>query len=209
MSGQAQIPAPSAPCVPTRHLVGPLGMALADYPVLVERALASGCDAIHLRLPGGAGGELLAMARQLRTLTTAAGALLIVNERVDVALCAMADGVQLGERGLPLAAVRELAARAGQPLHIGCSVHDRAGASAAAQAGADWLLAGHIFASASHPGEDGRGLPWLTDLCRAVPVPVIAIGGITAERVPQVLAAGAHGVAFGRAAWAVPTTADD
>ncbi len=206
MSGQVT-PALS---VPTRHLVGPLGIALAEYPALVERALEAGCDAIHLRMPGGGGGELLEMARYLRTLTTAAGALLIINERVDVALLAGADGVQLGERGLPLAEVRDLTGRVGQTLRIGCSVHDRAGAIAAAEAGPDWLLAGHVFASASHPDEDGRGLPWLADLCRAVPqTPVIAIGGITAGRVPEVLAAGAYGVAFGRAAWAVPATHDD
>lgn len=190
--------------VPRRHLVGPLGIDLADYPALVERALAAGveCDAIHLRLPGGGGGELLSMARQLRRMTAAAGALLIINERVDVALLAGADGVQLGERGLPVAAVRDLATRAGGTLCIGCSVHDVTTAQRLAADGADWLLAGHIYASASHPGEDGRGLDWLRDVCAAAgPTPVVAIGGITAEREAAVLAAGAQGVAFGRAAW--------
>ncbi len=69
---------------------------------------------------------------------------------------------------------------------------------AASEAGADYLLAGHIFDTPSKQGTPGRGLDWLAELAAAVQVPVIALGGITKDRIPAVLAAGAYGVALGR-----------
>ena len=117
---------------------------------------------------------------------------IVRRSATDVALIVGAEGVQLGERGLPVGEVRSLV---GPGCLIGRSVHDVRGALAAAQDGADYVVAGHIFATGSKPGIPGRGLEWLRSITEAAPVPTIAIGGITEGNVEAVLAAGAYGVA--------------
>lgn len=125
---------------------------------------------------------------------------LFVNDRLDVALAVPAAGVQLGHGSLPVSAARAL-----NPLWwIGKSVHDLAEAEAARTEGADYLVVGPVFATASHPGA-GRtplGLQRLSAIAAALDgLPVIAIGGITADRVREVRNSGAYGVAAIRALW--------
>ncbi len=86
----------------------------------------------------------------------------------------------------------------GPDVLIGRSIHDLAGALRAEADGADYLLAGHVFATGSKPDQPGRGVEWIADLAGNVSVPIIAIGGITRERTEAVLQAGAYGVAMGR-----------
>lgn len=180
--------------IPRLHLVGPLGVVAGDAYVEVAIAAArGGMDAVHVRLPGRPAADVLASARALRDQLQPEVAV-IVNDRLDVALAAQADGVQLGESGLPVADARAVAT---DRLLIGRSVHNLDGARRAAAAGADYLLAGHVYATASHAGEQGRGLDWLREIA-TLAVPVIAIGGITTERIGEVMAAGAWGVALGR-----------
>lgn len=172
-----------------RHL-RPLDLADA-----VAAALAGGVDAVHLREPDLPAGELYALARVLRAATRGR-ALLIVHDRVDVALAAEADGAQLGERSLPVEAARRVA---GARLLLGRSVHSAAGAAQAARDGADFVLLGTIFASASHPDHPPGGLA-LVRAARAVcALPLVGIGGIDATNAAPVLAAGADGVAVIRA----------
>lgn len=123
---------------------------------------------------------------------------LFVNDRLDVALAVPAAGVQLGHGSLPVSAARAL-----NPLWwIGKSVHDLAEAEAARTEGADYLVVGPVFATASHPGRTPLGLQRLTAIAAAVDgLPVIAIGGITADRVREVRHSGAYGVAAIRALW--------
>ncbi len=178
--------------VPQLHLVTdpevcPFDRLLDLLPVLV----AAGVDAVHLRASDRAAGDLLAVALAARRLVMPP-AVLLVNDRIDVALLSEADGVQLPERGLPPEGARRLL---GHGRLVGCSVHSVTAAERAAQAGADFLLFGNVFETASKPGRAAAGLQALEAVTRAVPCPVIAIGGITPERVPAVLAAGAHGVA--------------
>jgi thiamine-phosphate pyrophosphorylase len=120
----------------------------------------------------------------------------VIRDRVDVALAAAAFGVELGEKSLPAHRVRRFA---GDRLCVGRSVHDQAGAARAAAEGADWLLYGHVYPTAAKREEPPRGLSGLNGLREAVaaaaPTPVLAIGGIDAERVSEVLAAGARGAA--------------
>jgi thiazole tautomerase (transcriptional regulator TenI) len=106
-----------------------------------------------------------------------------------------AAGVQLGERSFQVADARLVL---DEHVIVGRSIHDLEGALGAAEAGADYLLAGHIFDTPSKAGTPGRGLDWLAEVTASVATPVIALGGITRERIPQVLEAGAHGVAVGR-----------
>ena len=123
---------------------------------------------------------------------------LFVNDRLDVALAVPCAGVQLGRASLPVETARAL-----NPLWwIGRSVHDLAEAEAARLSGADYLVVGPVFATASHPGRAALGLETLKRIvATAGDLPVIAIGGITAGRVQDVKASGAYGVAAIRALW--------
>jgi thiamine-phosphate diphosphorylase len=123
---------------------------------------------------------------------------LFVNDRLDVALAVPTAGVQLGHGSMPVSAARAL-----NPLWwIGKSVHDLAEAQAARTEGADYLVVGPVFATASHPGRAPLGVKRLQAIASAVDgLPVIAIGGITADRVREVRNSGAYGVAAIRALW--------
>ena len=133
-------------------------------------------------------------------IARAAGSLLVVNDRVDVALAAGADGVQLGRRGITVADARRL----GGGVRIGASVHGLGEAREAVDGGADWLLAGSVYATASHPGRPGAGTG-LIEAVAALGVPVIGIGGVTPERVREVGGAGAAGIAAIRGIWDQPS----
>lgn len=180
--------------VPRLHLVGPLdGLTATEYVEVAAAAVRGGVDGVHVRLPGAPTGEVLAVARTLADPIVEAA--LIVNDRLDVALVTDAHGVQLGEHSFSVADARRVLP--GSVL-IGRSVHDLDGARRAAGDGADYLLAGHVFSTPSKDGLPGRGLAWLAEVTGAVNVPVIALGGISVERIPDVIRAGAYGVAMGR-----------
>lgn len=155
--------------------------------------------AMHLRAPEATGAELFRMATALVEAGEGTGALVLVNDRVDVAIAAGADGVQLPARGISPGAARRLL---GPRALIGASVHSVEEAEAALP-GADFLLVGTVFASASHPGREAAGTSLLSELS-PLGLPMIAIGGMTPERVPGVVAAGAHGVAALGAVWHAP-----
>ncbi len=162
----------------------------------VEAAVAGGVQLVQLREKDLPAGALLGLAERLRRLTEGV-ALLFVNGRVDVALACGADGVHLGEEALSVAEARTLMAE--RPLLIGRSVHDLQGALAAAEVGADLLQMGPVYATASHPGIAPAGLGLLSNVAGAVALPVLGVGGITSQRAPEVLYAGAAGVAVIRA----------
>jgi thiamine-phosphate pyrophosphorylase len=148
--------------------------------------------AIHARGRDLTGREHYDLASRLSVLPS----LLFVNDRLDVALAVSAAGVQLGQASLPVAAARALEPR----WWIGKSVHDLAGAESARAEGADYLVVGPVYPSATHPDRLPLGLGSLQQIS-ALGLPVIAIGGITAERVGEVQSAGAYGVAAIRALW--------
>lgn len=183
--------------IPRLHLIGPLGVVKpVEFLGIATRAATGGCGAVHLRMRGLQGGDALRMARSLRReLASTDGTLLIVNDRLDVALLSMADGIQLGERSFEIQDARHLVS---DRMIIGRSIHDVGGAKRAAEDGASFLIAGHIYDTPSKEGEPGRGLDWLAEIVESVDVPVIAIGGITLDSLAEVLTTGAHGVAFGR-----------
>ncbi len=165
--------------------------------------------ALHLRAHGRPGGALFALARRLAPAAQAAGALVVVNDRLDVALAAELNAVQLGARSLPLAVARALVPAGPRGVLVGYSAHAADEAVSAAEAGADWVLLGTIYPTASHPGRPGAGPGLVAVTAQALGAvgrtcPVIAIGGITPERVPEVVAAGAYGVAVLRGIWSAP-----
>jgi len=163
----------------------------------VAAALAQGGGselAFHARGRELTGLEHYGLAVQLSNLPS----FLFVNDRLDVALAVPTAGVQLGHGSLPVSAARAL-----NPLWwIGKSVHDLAEAEAAKTEGADYLVVGPVFATASHPDRSPLGLAKLQQIVAAAgELPVIAIGGITADRVRAARNSGAYGVAAIRAFW--------
>ncbi|MEX2610078.1 MAG: thiamine phosphate synthase [Gemmatimonadota bacterium] len=190
-------PRGGAPAVTRLHVVTDDGvLAAPDFPARARRAMeaADGRAALHLRGHGTPVRRLLALAGALVDAGT-----LLVNDRLDVALAAGAAGVQLGRRGVPVAAARRVL---GADALLGYSAHGPAEAAEAAADGTDFVLLGTIYGSASHPGATPAGPAALRAAVDACPVPVLAIGGITPERVAPVLAAGAHGVAVLGGVWA-------
>ena len=160
-------------------------------PERVAAAVAGGVDLVQLREKDLPGGPLLELAAKVQE-RIGERALLLVNERVDVAAALPAAGVQLGEDALPVAAARRLL---GADALIGRSVHSLEGSQAAAAAGADFLVAGTMYASRSHPGEPPAGPALISQIAAVTTAPVIGIGGITAANVGAVMQAGAAGVA--------------
>jgi len=158
---------------------------------VVEAAVSGGVDIVQLREKDMAAGPLLDLALALRRITESRASL-FVNDRVDVALACHADGVQLGEDSIPVEAARDLV---GGDVLIGRSVHGVAGGLDAARAGADALVFGAVYVTASHPGRPPGGLATLAELARHGAAPVLGIGGITPENVGEVVGAGASGAA--------------
>jgi thiamine-phosphate pyrophosphorylase len=164
-----------------------------DLVAIVADCLAAGLPAVQVREKDLGAADLVALCRQLRNPTQKAGALLIVNDRVDVALAAGADAVQRTHASLPIADIRAIT---DGRLRVGASVHSLDEARIAAEAGADWIVFGPVYDTLSKRAYGPpQGLDALGEIVRAVSLPVVAIGGITPERVQEVRAAGATGVA--------------
>ena len=187
--------------LPRLHAVTNDDVLVADGFLDRARSLlaAHGPDlALHLRAPASPVRRLLAAAQALVAPAREAGALLVVNDRPDVALAAEVPGVQLGHRSIPVQAVRALM---GDDVVIGYSAHGAAEAASAAENGADFVLIGTIWPTASHPDRAGAGVGRVRDTVAATTAPVLAIGGVTPGRTPAALSAGAWGVAAVRGVW--------
>ena len=158
---------------------------------VVDAAVLGGVDIVQLREKDMEAGQLLDLALRIRDIT-ASRVGLFVNDRIDVALACDADGVQLGENSIPVEVARDLV---GGDLLIGRSVHAVEPAIEASRAGADLLVFGTVFATASHPGRPPSGVGPLAELSGRDTAPVLGIGGITPDTVGQVVEAGASGAA--------------
>lgn len=179
--------------------------ALLAHPELGIRAAALAAAgpsmALHTRARGAGGGLLARAAQRLLSLARPPEAAVFVNARSDVAAAVGAHGVQLGRDDLAPADARRV-------MHgwVGCSVHTADEAAAAVTEGADFLMVGNVYETASHPGRPAAGLDLVRQTSR-LGVPVIAVGGITSIRAPEVREAGAYGVAAIRALWEAPDPA--
>jgi thiamine-phosphate pyrophosphorylase len=161
-------------------------------PLAVIRAAAdNGVDWVQVRDHRASARDVFDLAQEVVRICRPRGVRVAVNDRLDVALAAKADAVQLGGRSLPVAVAREIAGG----LQIGVSVHDVDAAIQAEAAGADWITFGHVFPTPSHPDEPARGVAGLARVVQAVQIPVIAIGGIDPSNVEAVLGVGAAGIA--------------
>ena len=157
----------------------------------VAAAVSGGVDMVQLREKDLPAGELLKLALKLRSITKGR-ALLIINDRLDVALAAEADGLHLPEDSLAVHDARRVVP---SRLLVGKSVHDPTGASVAASEGADYLVLGTIFPTSSKPGADTGGPDLVSSVTRMVDAPMLAIGGVDSLSVTSVIEAGAEGIA--------------
>lgn len=179
---------------------------------IVEAALAGGIRAVQVREKDGSARRALEIALAVRRLTRDCGALLIVNDRIDIALTAEADGVHVGQEDLPMAEARRLL---GEAVLVGLSITDAAQLAAPDAASADCLGVGAVFPTGSKSDATLTGLP-LLEAARAAAesrerlapgygrAPVVAIGGITAENAGRAVLAGADVVAVISAITAAP-----
>ena len=165
----------------------------ADVVALAEAVLAGGARLIQLRAKRAATRELIDLGRAVRARAERAGARLVLNDRADVARL-IGCGVHLGQDDLPPAAARAIL---GPDAVIGVSTHDLTQLDAAVRDGiADYLAYGPIFPTRSKANPDPvQGLDALRAARARCPLPLVAIGGITAETIPAVRAAGADAVA--------------
>ncbi len=158
----------------------------------IRAALDAGVDTIQLREPGGKGRAIYDAATLLRAWTRAADAALLVNDRLDVARAIEADGVHLPGTSFPIAVARGIL---GPGPWIGRSTHAAQEAREAAHAGADYVVLGPIYDTPSKRSYGAPLGPGVLDSI-ALPVPLIAIGGIAVANVGEVLTAGADGIAI-------------
>lgn len=165
-----------------------------DLAEVVEAALEGGARFIQLREKDLGGRDLLGLARRLKPLTAGAGAKLIINDRVDVALASDADGVHLGVGSIPPEDARKLM---GDEKLIGVSTHGLEEARAAVAGGADFITLGPVWRTSSKEKYGPPvGLDTLREVAGEAEIPVYALGGVKPGRVKEALGAGASGVAL-------------
>lgn len=153
---------------------------------VVAQAIEAGARIIQLRDKQADSYELLAWARRLLRVTRPAGALLFVNDRVDVALTARADGVHIGRGDLP---VRTVCGGVPEDFLVGVSADDPEDARRAQGAGAAYVGCGAVFGTTTKDvGDEAIGLGRLDEVARSVSIPVLAIGGVTTDRATKIAA---------------------
>ncbi len=155
--------------------------------------LAGGASILQLRMKRTPPREALAAAREVVAACRHVGAVCLLNDRVDLALLAGADGVHVGDEDLPPAAARELL---GPGRLVGVTVRHAAGARAAQEAGADYVGLGPVFGTRTKQvPAPVLGLEAFAAVVRESPLPVVGIGGVGLANIAQVAATGAHGAA--------------
>lgn len=166
------------------------GRALLDC---VREALDGGVTLVQYRAKTASSAKMYAEALQLKALCDSFKVPLIINDRLDIAMAVGAAGVHLGQDDLPCAAARKIL---GENYIIGVSAHNPAEAKAALQSGADYLGCGAVFGTATKADVKKLGTEGLTAICREKGLPVVGIGGVTADNYSEVRAAGADGAAI-------------
>ncbi len=160
---------------------------------LTELAIAGGADTIQFRQKGGTTKEMIRAAEQMQALCRKAGVAFIVNDRIDVALASHADGVHLGQSDFPIPLARKIL---GDTAIIGGSACNLEEARTCLTEGADYVGFGPVYTTSSK--EDAgpvSGLALLKEVVEAIPLPIIAIGGINRRNIHMVLQVRVHGIA--------------
>jgi thiamine-phosphate pyrophosphorylase len=158
-----------------------------DLIAVMEEALQGGAGIVQLRDKTGSKREILGKAKALRSLTRRYGALFIVNDHIDIALAADADGVHLGQDDLPLPEARKIM---GSRI-VGISTHSIEQAKEAERGGADYIGVGPVFPTRTKPDAAAVTVSLVRQAAREIRIPFFAIGGIKLDNADEVLAAGA------------------
>jgi thiamine-phosphate pyrophosphorylase len=160
---------------------------------ITRLAIAGGADTIQYRQKSGSTREMIEIARNMKRLCSEAGVTFIVNDRLDVAIAAEADGVHLGQDDFPIPTARELL---GEGRIIGGSAATVDEARKCLSEGADYVGFGPVYPTSSKDDAGPvSGIDILKQVVEIIPLPIIAIGGVGAENIPDVMRAGAHGIA--------------
>ncbi|MGE5841017.1 MAG: thiamine phosphate synthase [Deltaproteobacteria bacterium] len=160
---------------------------------LARLGIAGGADTIQLREKGGSTRRMIEVAKAMVAVCRKADVQFIVNDRIDVAIAAGADGVHLGQSDFPIPLARRLL---GDDKLIGGSAATMEEARICLTDGADYVGFGPVYVTGSKDDTGPvSGAAVLRQVVETIPLPIIAIGGITAENVPEVMRAGAHGIA--------------
>lgn len=164
---------------------------------LARMAIKGGADTIQYRSKSGSTREMIDTAVKIKTLCAEAGIPLIINDRVDVTIASGADGVHLGDDDFPIPLARKLL---GPDAIIGGSAGNIVEALRCFDDGVDYIGSGPVYGTKTKADAgDAIGVETIRSISAKIPVPVIAIGGVTAGDVEELLASGAHGVAVIRA----------
>jgi thiamine-phosphate pyrophosphorylase len=191
----------SLPQIPRLMLITQ-GHAMRPSPLLaLQNALQGGARLIQLREKELSDDQLRRLARDTKQLCHEFDARLIINNRLEIARSTGAN-LHLPESEMEtLPATRK---ELGNEVLIGASAHSLEAAQCALEQGADYIVFGSVFETASHPGSTPAGLEALREVCNSVKIPVFAVGGITSRNARKCVDAGAHGVAVIRAVWSTP-----
>ena len=167
----------------------------------VEAALQGGATCVQLREKALDPDAFLAEARAMAALCRRYGVPFLVNDNLDIALASGADGVHVGQDDLPVEEVRR---RVGSRMIVGVSAHNVREALAAQAGGADYLGAGAVFGTATKKNVTPLARQTLCDICRAVQIPVVAIGGVGPDNLMQLAGTGVAGAAVVSAIFGAP-----
>ncbi|MGN0035546.1 MAG: thiamine phosphate synthase, partial [Coriobacteriales bacterium] len=167
----------------------------------VEQAVAGGATLVQLREKTASSREFFDVATRVKAICDERDVPLVVNDRMDIALAVGAAGVHLGQDDVPMAVARRVC---GPDMLIGISASNLDEALEAQAAGADYLGVGAMFATATKTDADLTTIEELGRICRTVDIPVVAIGGINAERIPLLAGSGVDGLAIVSAIIAQP-----
>jgi thiamine-phosphate pyrophosphorylase len=178
----------------TSHFYAMVDPLAGHDPVeLAALMLDAGARVLQLRLKDACARDFLAAARAVAALCRKVDAIALINDRVDIAMLSGAAGVHLGQTDLPLKAARKLL---GPGAIIGISTAGVEQAAAAEAGGADYIGFGPMYPGGAKQNSFGKGVAMLREVRAVVGIPIVAIGGITEERIPEILAAGADAAAI-------------
>jgi len=164
-----------------------------SHVALAEMAVAGGADTIQFRQKSGSTREMIETAKKMKKVCAASGATFIVNDRLDVAIASKADGIHLGQDDFPIPLARKIL---GDGRIIGGSAATLEEAAICAEEGVDYIGFGPVFPTGSKSDAGPvSGIDILGKTVRAFPLPIIAIGGISEKNIPEIMHAGAHGIA--------------
>ena len=191
--------------IPRLHIVtDDDALARDEWPSVAESVLSMGGShvALHVRGPRASGAEVFRASARLQVVAEKSGGWVVANDRLDVAKALGLPAVHLGRRSLD---VRDARRVAGEGVSVGVSVHSEEEVWAAVERAPDYLFAGPVYATRSHPGTAGIGAVALGELVEAaMGTPVIGVGGIDPAGVTEVMGTGCYGVAVIRGIWDAP-----